>query len=67
MSDFIKLHLFLGQSKEVIVRISDILSIEDDENYYDKPYSKITLNNDKRFNVTESASEIFKMIEQCSK
>lgn len=62
MSDFIKLHPFYGRGNEVIVRISDIRSVEDDEDHYYKKYSKITLYNDKCFRVTESASEIFKMI-----
>lgn len=63
MSDFIKLNLFAGRGKgEIILRISDIHSVEDDENYCYKPYSIVTLYNDKRFEVKESASEIFRMI-----
>ena len=62
MSDFIKLHLFNGRDKEVVVRISDIRSVEGNENYYHKSYSRIILYNDVYFNVTESVPEIFKVI-----
>ena len=63
MSDFIKLTLFAGRGKrEVILRISDIRSVQDDEDYFDKSYSRITLYNDTLFDVKESASEISRMI-----
>ncbi len=63
MGDFIKLTLFEGRGKgEVILRISDIRNIKDDNDYYHKPYSHITLCDDTYFDVKESASEIFRMI-----